>query len=166
MKSNTPPSGPTEQEVREHFGDKLKADAPLMRPAYTSIWALEDGTLLWDWRNGFADSGPKTVKAYVNNGSTPAHFETKLKTLMYVTGPAASGKTYLATHVAENACEISVRSSLGQFRENLLRRVGENPEYKTIVFTSQIFKHSLAETIKDLANELNLTYFNINLTRN
>jgi len=50
-----PPAGPTEQEVRQHFGDKLKADAPLMRPSYTSIWALEDGTLLWDWRGGFAE---------------------------------------------------------------------------------------------------------------
>jgi len=49
-----PPAGPTEQDVRDHFAGQLPTDAKLMRPAYTSIWALEDGTLLWDWRNGYA----------------------------------------------------------------------------------------------------------------
>ena len=44
---------PTEQEVREHFN--LSADAPLMRVPQTTIWALTDGTLLWDWRNGYAE---------------------------------------------------------------------------------------------------------------
>ncbi len=56
MSKTNIPSGPTEQEVREHFGDKIKADAKLMRPAYTSIWALEDGTLLWDWRGRLCDT--------------------------------------------------------------------------------------------------------------
>jgi len=50
-----PPSGPTEQDVREHFAGQLPDDAKLIRPAYTSIWALEDYTLLWDWRNGYAN---------------------------------------------------------------------------------------------------------------
>lgn len=55
MSPNHPPAGPTEQEVLDHFDGLLPADAKLMRPPYTSIWALENGTLLWDWRNGFAD---------------------------------------------------------------------------------------------------------------
>jgi len=73
MSTKHPPSGPTEQEVREHFGDKLKPDAKLMRPAYTSIWALEDGTLLWDWRNGFAelDDSPKPAKSAERHSVTP-----------------------------------------------------------------------------------------------
>ena len=73
MSTKHPPSGPTEQEVREHFGDKLKADSKLMRPAYTSIWALEDGTLLWDWRNGFAELGepPKPAKSAERHSVTP-----------------------------------------------------------------------------------------------
>ncbi len=50
MSAVTPP---TEQEVREHFN--LSADAPLMKVPQTTIWALEDGTLLWDWRNGYAE---------------------------------------------------------------------------------------------------------------
>ncbi len=73
MSTKHPPAGPTEQEVRQHFGDKLKADAQLMRPAYTSIWALEDGTLLWDWRNGFSelDEPPKPAKSAERHSVTP-----------------------------------------------------------------------------------------------
>jgi len=57
MSETHPPAGPTEQDVRDHFAGQLPTDAKLMRPAYTSIWALEDGTLLWDWRNGYAQIG-------------------------------------------------------------------------------------------------------------
>lgn len=64
---NTPP---TEQEVREHFN--LSADAPLMKVPQTTIWALEDGTLLWDWRNGYAP----IQKPYVSHGRTPNYTET------------------------------------------------------------------------------------------
>ena len=52
MNTTHPPVGPTEAEVRAHFGAKLNPAVNLIRPAYTSIWALEDGTLLWDWKNG------------------------------------------------------------------------------------------------------------------
>jgi len=155
MNTTHPHVGPTEAEVRKHFGNKLSPDAKLMRPAYTSVWALEDGTLLWDWKNGFADDKPKAKKQIG-----------KLTTIMYVTGPAGSGKTYLVNQIAENACEISVRSALGQFRESLLRRVSQKTNHKTIVFTAQVFQYSFAETLKDLAKELQLTYYNINLTRN
>lgn len=64
MSTKHPLSGPNEQELRDHFGDKLPADAKLMRPDHTTIWALEDGTLLWDWRNGYADLAPQ-VKTLV-----------------------------------------------------------------------------------------------------
>jgi hypothetical protein len=57
----TPPGGPTEQELRLHFAETLPTDAKLMRPEYTTIWALEDGTLLWDWKNGYADLSRKAV---------------------------------------------------------------------------------------------------------
>ena len=64
---------PTEEELRAHFGDKLPATARLMRPAYTTIWALEDGTLLWDWRGGFATLGerPKPAKSAERYEATP-----------------------------------------------------------------------------------------------
>ena len=54
-------TSPTEREVREHFN--LSADEPLMQVPYTTIWALEDGTLLWDWRNGYADKSREIVKS-------------------------------------------------------------------------------------------------------
>lgn len=73
MSVKHPPSGPTEQEVREHFGDKLNPVVPLMQVPYTSIWALEDGTLLWDWRNGFAELGEpsKSAKSSEKHSATP-----------------------------------------------------------------------------------------------
>jgi len=152
MSPKHPPSGPTEQEVREHFGDKLKADARLMRPAYTSIWTLEDGTLLWDWRNGFADEKPKAVKP-----------ETKLKTLMYVTGKQGSGKTELV-RLMSNAVEVNARSVLSQFSENLLKRVEANVQCETVVFTAQRFSPNTDKSLRRISEELGLKFFNINLT--
>lgn len=49
---------PAEEQVRQHFGKLLKDTDAIMRPPYTTIWALEDGTLLWDWKSGYADLGP------------------------------------------------------------------------------------------------------------
>lgn len=66
-------SPPTEQEVREHFN--LSADAPLMKVPQTTIWALTDGTLLWDWRNGYAEI-ILDQKPYVSHGRTPDYMET------------------------------------------------------------------------------------------
>jgi hypothetical protein len=57
MNTTHPPVGPDEFEVLAHFDGRLPLDAKLMRPAYTSIWALEEGTLLGDWKNGFASLG-------------------------------------------------------------------------------------------------------------
>jgi len=34
-----------------------------MKVPYTTIWALTDGTLLWDWRNGYADLSDKPKPA-------------------------------------------------------------------------------------------------------
>lgn len=153
MSIKHPPSEPTEQEVRQHFGDKLKADAKLMRPAYTSIWALEDGTLLWDWRNGFADEKPKAVKP-----------ETKLRTLMYVTGAQGSGKTTLI-ECMHCAVEVSTRSVLSQFSENLLRRVEANASCEIVVFTAQRFSPNTDKSLRLIAEELGLKFFNINLTK-
>ena len=148
---NMPPSGPTEQEVREHF--KLSADAPLMRPAYTSIWALEDGTLLWDWRNGYADEKSKAVEP-----------EAKLRIIMYVTGSQGSGKTSLIDCMS-NAVEVNARSVLSQFSENLLKRVEENAHNETVVFTAQRFSPNTDKSLRLIAEERQLKFFNINLTQ-
>ena len=150
MKDNHPPAGPTEQEVREHFGNKLKPDAELMRPAYTSIWALEDGTLLWDWRNGFADGKPVIPQP-------------KLKTIMYVTGEQGSGKTQLVK-LMSNAVEVNARSILSQYSENLLRRVETNAQSDTIVFTAQRHSPNTEKSLRLIAEEHKLIFYTINLT--
>lgn len=56
-------SQPTEQELRDHFGDSLPADTEIERIPYTTVWATEDGVLLWDWRNGYADLSPEQDNA-------------------------------------------------------------------------------------------------------
>lgn len=75
--TETPPcqafsNAPTEAEVRQHFGKLLKDTDVIMRPPYTTIWALEDGTLLWDWKSGFADLGPvlKNIILLIGGSST------------------------------------------------------------------------------------------------
>lgn len=146
MRSAHPPVGPTEAEVRDHFRGLLLTEEKLMRPAYTSIWALEDGTLLWDWKNGYARIG------------------TALNCVMYVTGPAGSGKTCLVSQF-ENAKEISVRSVLSQMGSNLSRKVEENTDYKTLAFTSQAYRISTDQELRRIAEELGIQFFNINLTR-
>lgn len=52
-------NSPTEQEIREHYGDKLPADAVIESVPYTTVWATDEGVLLWDWRNGYADLSPE-----------------------------------------------------------------------------------------------------------
>lgn len=56
MNQETPP---TEQELRDHFGDKLPADTAIERIPYTTVWVTDEGVLLWDWRNGYADLTPE-----------------------------------------------------------------------------------------------------------
>lgn len=50
---------PTEQELRDHFGDRLPADTVIERIPHTTVWATNEGVLLWDWRNGYADLSPE-----------------------------------------------------------------------------------------------------------
>lgn len=54
----TQESPPTEQELRDYFGDELPADTAIERIPHTTVWATDDGVLLWDWRNGYADLSP------------------------------------------------------------------------------------------------------------
>ncbi len=164
------PSGPTEQEVREHFGDKLKADAKLMRPAYTSIWALEDGTLLWDWRNGFAELYPNIHVSYqVKVETSPKakisiELSKRLECIIYLTGKQASGKSFLA-RLMEDAVEINLRSVNSRLPEDIRRAVWHNATKQTIVFTDQFNVHNLGEHIKALAEELGIRFYSIHLTR-
>lgn len=141
---------PTEQEVREHFN--LSADAPLMKVPQTTIWALTDGTLLWDWRNGYADEKPAPRQA------------TKLRCIMYVTGAQGSGKTELV-RLMSNAVEVNTRSTLSQFAETLLRRVQENAHNETEVFTAQRHSPNTEKSLRLIAEERQLKFYSINLTR-
>jgi len=119
MSAKHPPSGPTEQEVREHFGDKLKADAKLMRPAYTSIWALEDGTLLWDWRNGFAVIGSASIKHEIKMlMQDPPVRKGDIECIMYVTGKQATGKTNFV-RLLSDAVEVRLGSVSSRLPENI-----------------------------------------------
>lgn len=147
MNTTHPPVGPTEQEVRQHFGDKLSPDAKLMRPAYTSIWALEDGTLLWDWKNGYNRIGAK------------------LKCIMYVTGPQGYGKSSLV-RLMRGAVEVGVNTVNSRLEANILHRVQSNAERETLVFTAHQYSQSTATNIKRIAEEFGATFFNINLTHN
>lgn len=75
---------PTETEVLNHFGSKIPTYAKLMKVPYTTIWALTDGTLLWDKRNGFADLGeaPKVAKsAEVHKGSPHGQIAAQRETI-------------------------------------------------------------------------------------
>jgi len=149
MSTKHPPSGPTEQEVRQHFGDKLKADAKLMRPAYTSIWALEDGTLLWDWRGGFAelDEPPKP------------------KCVMYITGKPGSGKTALISKMF-NAIEVELEMYKPRDIGTLSAITRYNSDKDTIVFTMRYLDSITVKRLNTIAEELEIQFFNINLTRN
>jgi hypothetical protein len=140
------PSGPTEAEVREHFGDQIKRYEILMRPAYTSIWALEDGTLLWDWRNGYADLSPA------------------IKTIIYVTGSHGLGKCTLV-HLMGNAVKISLNTVNSRIESNILSKIEANARAKTIAFTAHTYQESTRNRMKQIAEELGVQFLNINLTR-
>lgn len=146
------PAGPSEEEVREHFGDKLPASAKLMRPPYTSIWALEDGTLLWDWRNGFSDSKPRASKP-----------ESKLKCIMYVTGPQGSGKNTLVG-MLPNAVGVSVNTVNSRLEANILAKVEANVLAETIAFTALVYDGTTKDRIKRIAEEFGAKFLSINLT--
>ena len=152
MSTKPPPSGPTEQEVREHFGDKLKADAKLMRPAYTSIWALEDGTLLWDWRGGFAVIG----SADHSKSTTPSN----LKAVIYLTGRQGSGKSTLVTYM-RNAVELQ-RLDYKSIR-SLMCAIDYRTEHETIVVTEQVEIPGAADGLKAGCKQRGLIFKHLKL---
>jgi ABC-type polysaccharide/polyol phosphate transport system ATPase subunit len=131
-----PPSrlrpAPTEQEVLEHF--KLPSHSALMRPAYTSIWALEDGTLLWDWKNGFASLG------------------CPLKTVIYLTGPQGSGKSTLA-QLMHNAVEIE-HTSISGVMDFLANGTGA---HETAIITSNIQTSFLHQELREFCKTNKIT---------
>jgi len=166
MSTKHPPSGPTEQEVRQHFGDKLKADAKLMRPDYTSIWALEDGTLLWDWRNGFAELGSAPIKHKIKMIlRDPPVRKGDIECIMYVTGKQATGKTNFVRLLGD-AVEVNLRSVSSRLPENIKAIVQQYIGKQTIVFTDQFNVPNIGEHIRSLAEELGVKFYSINLTRN
>jgi len=126
MNTKHPPSGPTEQEVREHFGDKLKADAQLMRPAYTSIWALEDGTLLWDWRNGFSEIVPER-RPYPSKERKPAYTGTAGATMVGASRQAKQAERYRAS---QQGIIAGQREQIIQQREEIAQLKKELAKYR------------------------------------
>ena len=140
MNTTHPPVGPTEQEVREHFTDKIPVDARLLRPAYTSIWALEDGTLLWDYKNGYAQLGPK------------------LKCIMYVTGLKGSGKSSFAS-LLDNAVELPASEIIKVLDEMIIR----HEDCKTLCITSRKEDPMFSYNLEAVANSLKVFYKHIKL---
>lgn len=152
MSKINPPIGPTEQEVREHFGDKLSPDVKLMRPPYTSIWALEDGTLLWDWRNGFSDAMPKSTHP-INN----------LKCVVYITGKKGSGKSTFA-RLMPNAIKINLNTVHSRLEGNILNKINDSCIAEAVIFSSNKHSDSALAHIKSITQELDVQFININLT--
>lgn len=161
---------PSELEVRKHFSMKLSPDARLMRVPQTTIWVLEDGTLLWDWRNGYADlthtkhGQPRAAEPQREPISINADVlsPSALKCIMFVTGPAASGKSALVDKM-HNAAELEVDSDTTT--NSLVRRVRYHSNTSTLVFTSQYTRTAVAERLEAIAEHFKLQFFNINLTR-
>lgn len=145
------PAGPSEAEVLEHFGDKIPPGSKLMRPPYTSIWALEDGTLLWDWRNGFSDARAGPGRA--------------LKRIMYVTGPRGSGKSSLV-NLMPNAVEVSVNMVNSRLEANILGKIEANASTEVIAFTSHDHSYETKDRIMQLAEEFGAKFYNITIKRN
>lgn len=133
---------PTEQELRQHFGKLLKPDAVVETIKYTAIWAADDGTLLWDPKNGYADLTPKQ------------------RVIIYMTGPPASGKTTLV-ELMHNAVELNAGAFIN-FTDlsRALKRV-EDVETAVITYNSPDIKNLL----RIWCREHNLKFYHINLTR-
>ncbi len=141
MNTTHPPVGPTEQDVRAHFGKQLPAHAQLMRPAYTSIWALEDGTLLWDWKEGYATLG------------------SKLKCVIYLTGPQGSGKSTLVS-LMRDAVEILISDI-----ESLAFTVSENSGFEVLCISQRTSNHYDYTPIREYCKKKSLEFRHINLDK-
>ncbi len=130
---------PDEWELRGHFGDLLPKDTKLMQPRHTQIWAIDDGTLLWDPKNGYAK------------------FEPKPKGLIYLTGAQDSGKAGLLAKIPK-AVEVNCAD-----RESIAKEIEKYAgKYENIVFTSQKRHGSTLNAIKKESERLGLEFININ----
>lgn len=155
MNTTHPPVGPTEQELRQHFGDKLAIDAPLMRPAYTSVWALEDGTLLWDWKNGYSPIGEEPAEIIA-----PKRTE---KAIVYMTGRQATSKSFLI-ELFENALELH-RADYINFTD-LSRAIGSARKQAVYAVVDQRYDPDFARMLEQYATGKGLRFININLIQN
>jgi len=143
---------PSEEQIRAHFGTRLKKDTPIERVPYSSVWATADGALLWDAKNGYAGSIETPEKV------------PKIKCLMYITGPQASGKSTLV-HKMQDAVEVTRQSYLSYV--DLKRAIDMCAETRELVAVTDMRNDATFERlIRAYADKAKLTYFNINLTRN
>jgi len=155
---NNRPQRPEEAEVRKHFGEQIPTDAPLMRPPYTTVWALQDGTLLWDWRNGYASIGEP---------ETP---ENRLKCLMYISGPAGSGKSILIQSLA-NSTEVSGmpgdddRGAAFTTPYEIHTALEVNRNYEIVAFTAQTHSAKISGAVERQAQIRGLRFYDIRLSR-
>lgn len=153
--SNTthPPAGPTEQDVREHFAGQIPDDAQLMRPAYTSIWALEDGTLLWDWRNGYAVIGSANhIKAAESSGEIA-----KLKCIIYLSGSDPDARGHFVSFL-RNALELKLEDY--KSLRSLMCAIDHQASYETIVVSDRAanITIALAEQLKSQSEHRGLIF--------
>jgi len=157
---NTRPQRPEEAEVRKHFGEQIPTDAPLMQPDNTSIWALQDGTLLWDWRNGYANIGEP---------ETP---ENRLKCLMYISGEAGAGKSILIQSLA-NSTEVNTfempgvddRGAAFTTPYEIHTALEFNRSYEIVAFTSQTHSTEVSRAVENEAQIRGLRFYDISLNR-
>lgn len=81
-----------------------------------------------------------------------------MKQIIYLTGSQGSGKSMLSNSF-KNSIEISYyeKALSVKYLINQLNR------YDTIVISNQVFNNSFKKTIKILAKQLNVLFFNIKL---
>lgn len=134
-----------EEQIREHFGSLISESATIERIPYSLVWALSDGTLLWDPQNGYANLGP-TVKS-----------------IIYLAGPAGSGKTTLARMMRE-CTELNRREYISLTD---LSRAIEAAQTETVIVSDQkAFDPDYKNLIESYARNRKLIFYSITLTRN
>jgi hypothetical protein len=165
---------PVEDDIRKHY-PALK-DTPIEIIPHTKIWATEAGVLLWDPKNGYGDitAAPAEVsrKPYPRQGRKPDYISTTndtiimpvLKRVVYLTGPALSGKSHLVS-MMHDAIELNRGSFIGF--TDLSRTITKYDNHETVVISN----NSTTPTAFNLDNALNIwcrerkiEYLHINLT--
>jgi len=132
MTQETPP---TEQELRDHFGDSLPADTAVERIPHTTVWATEEGVLLWDGRNGYADLAPP------------------IKVLMYVTGAQGSGKSTLVSLIS-GAVEVDRERYINSV--DLIRNLDILFHFRghsNVIVANQRYGPSIGQALKEYAKD-------------